>query len=389
MNRARRVCIVRHRGYPTDVRVRKEARALIDKGYEVDVICLKNENEKSRDTDYGVNIHRIPLQRHRGGLFRYFFEYISFFLVAMAKVSILHFRKRYDFIQVNTLPDFLVFVTVLPKLTGAKVLLDLHEPAPELWGSLFGAHRKWMIAAIKFMEQMAIRYSDRAITVTEELKQTYVERGAPASKISVILNVPNLEFRHEDFQEYYHGNKERFSLICHGLITKRYGQEVAIKAIDRLKNEIPEIHLDILGYGPYQEELRILVSQLNLQDRVHIHGMIPFVDMIKMLAKSDIGIVPVLKNPYSDLVHTNKMFELIAMRKPVVITRTRAVEGFFGSDDSCLKYFESGNERDLARCVLELYQDPRKREIMIRNSYEKFESVRWETMQEEYCKLFA
>lgn len=389
MSSTRKVCIVRHRGYPTDVRVRKEARALIDKGYEVDVICLKLPNEKSKDQDYGVNIYRIPLKRHRGGLFRYFFEYISFFVLAKARLCLLHFRKRYDFIQVNTLPDFLVFVTLLPKLTGVKVILDLHEPAPELWGSLFGANRKFMIAFVKFIEQISIRYSDRAITVTDELKQTYVERGALASKISVILNVPNLEFRHEDYKEYYQMPKSKFSLICHGLITKRYGQDVAINALALLKDEIPEIHLDILGYGPYEQELKKLVSQLNLEDRVHIHGMIPYLDMIEMLAKADIGIVPVLRNPYSDLVHTNKMFELIAMKKPVVITRTKAVEGFFGSDDSYMKYFESGNERDLARCVVELYKNPQKRESMVKNSFEKFESVRWEIMKEEYCKLFV
>lgn len=384
-----RVCIVRHRGYPTDVRVRKEARALIDKGYEVDVICLKNPDEKSKDVDYGVNIYRLPMQRKRKGLVRYMFEYIAFFVLAKAKLYRLHFRKRYDFIQVNTLPDFLVFVTLLPKITGAKVILDLHEPAPELWGSLFGANRKIMMAIVKFIEQASIRYADQAITVTEELKRKYVERGAQASKISVILNVPNLEFRQEDFKEYYQVTKSRFSLICHGLITKRYGQDVAIKAIALLKDEIPEIHLDILGYGVYEQELKKLVSQLNLEDRVHIHGMIPFLDMIKMLAKADIGIVPVLKNPYSDLVHTNKMFELIAMKKPVVITRTDAVEGFFGSDDSFLKYFESGNERDLARCVAELYKDPQKRESMVKNCFEKFESVRWEIMQEDYCRLFV
>jgi glycosyltransferase involved in cell wall biosynthesis len=102
------------------------------------------------------------------------------------------------------------------------------------------------------------------------------------------------------------------------------------------------------------------MSSLKLEDHVHFHGLIPFDDMIKMIAKSDVGIVPVEKNPYSDLVHTNKMFEYIAMKKPVILSRIKAVEDFFGSDDSCLKYFESGDEKDLARCILELYNSPEK-----------------------------
>ena len=42
----KKVCIVRHGHYPFDIRVRKEALALVDKGNHVDIICLKQEIEK-------------------------------------------------------------------------------------------------------------------------------------------------------------------------------------------------------------------------------------------------------------------------------------------------------------------------------------------------------
>lgn len=76
------------------------------------------------------------------------------------------------------------------------------------------------------------------------------------------------------------------------------------------------------------------------------------------------------------------------MRKPVIISKTRAVEEFFGPDNSSLKYFESGDEKGLARCILELYNSPETRKKMVNNAYAKFESVRWEKMQEVYCNLF-
>jgi glycosyltransferase involved in cell wall biosynthesis len=385
----KKVCIVRQGRYPLDPRVRKEALALIDKGYKVDVICLLGPNEKPRDIDKGVNIYRIHGSHTRAGVGRYLFEYLSFFVFAKAKLCLLHARNRYDFIQVNTLPDFLVFATLFPKIFGAKVILDLHEPSPELFGSIFGANRKLLLAAITLAEKASIHFSDHAITVSEEMKRNFVGRGALASNISVILNVPNLEFRHDLYGEDNKRSDGRFSLICHGSIVKRYGQDVAIKAMVLLKEEIPSIHLDILGTGEYEGELKKLVSRLDLEDWVQFHGMIPFEDMIKMLSRADLGIVPVEKNPYSDLVHTNKMFECIAMKKPIVISRTKAVEDFFGSDDSCLKYFESGNERDLAKQVVELYHNPQKRESMIKNAFERFESVRWEILKEEYCKIFV
>ena len=386
----KKICIIRQGYFPGDVRVRKEALALAGKGHLVDVICLQDNKEKERDNYEGVNVYRLPMQRHRGGILRYLKEYLSFFCVAGVKVFLLFLKNRYDFIQVNTLPDFLVFATVIPKLFGAKIVLDLHEPSPELYGSIFGFQRRFFVKAVKIIEQLSIRYADHAITVSDEMKENFIRRGANSSKLTVILNVPNPEFNASRYKEVIQNKVEnRFMLVCHSTVVRRYGIHVAIRAMAIVKNKISSAKLTLLGRGEYEPELRRLIRDLDLGNQVDFRGFVPFDEMITTIRSSDVGIVPVEKNPYSDLVHTNKMFEYIAMRKPVIISRTRAVEDFFGSDDCCLKYFESGNEEDLARCILELYNNPGKREKMVTNAYEKFESVRWEKMQENYCKLFV
>jgi len=384
----KKVCIVRQGHYPFDIRVRKEALALAEKGYQVDIICLKQEFEKRKEINNGVNIYRIPIKHQREGISRYIYEYTSFFFLASIKLCSLYFRNRYDFIQVNTLPDFLVFVTIVPKLLGAKISLDLHEPTPELFGTLFGHNRKLLIRFVRFFEKISIMYANHAITVSEQMKTNYVKRQYSASKIDVVLNVPNLEFNFDSYKNDLRRNDNKFLIVIHGAMLKRCGQDVAIRAIDIAKEEIPNIQLNILGYGEYESELKRLVSELRLEDYVHFCGFIPFFDMIKMVAKSDIGIVPMKKNAYSDLVHTNKMFEFIAMKKPVIISRTKAVEDFFGSDDSCLKYFESGDDIELARSIIKLYNSPETRKKMVNNAFAKFESVRWEIVKEDYCNIY-
>jgi len=380
-------CIIRQ-GYYDDVRVRKEALALVEKGYKVDIICLKRENEEKYEVKDGLNIYRISMKRSRKGITRYLYEYSIFFCLATFKLCLLHLKNRYNFIQVNTLPDFLVFAALIPKFFGAKVILDLHEPSPELFGTILGHDRKLLIYIIKNFEKISIKYSDRVITVSEQMKKNYVMRGASPSKIDVVLNVPNLEFNPDIFEKDLKENQDRFLITCHGAMLKRYGQYVAIKAIEIVKDEIPNVQLNILGYGEYESELKKLTSELNLNDYVQFCGYIPFLDMIRMIGGADIGIVPIEKNAYSDLVHTNKMFEYIAMKRPVIISRTKAVEDFFGSDDSCLKYFDSGDEKDLARCIIELYKSPEKRKKMVNNALEKFESVRWEIAKKDYCDIY-
>ncbi len=381
-----RVCIVNHS--EGDVRVWKEAKALKGRGYEVDIIGLRGEFENNIEVTDGITIYRLPGIHKRKGLISYLYIYFSFFCLATVKLCSLYFKKKYDFIQINTLPDFLVFVAIIPKYFGAKVILDLHEPTPELFSILFGKNRKLLLYIIKLIEQISIRYCDCAITVSEQMRNNYIKRGASADKIKVILNVPDLELDQYLDKKGNNDKDHDFSLVCHGAMLKRYGQDVAIKAIRIVKEKIPTIRLNIIGYGDYKSELEKLVSKFELNHNVCFCGFIPFSEMVQIILDSDVGIVPIEKNAYSDLIHTNKMFEYIALNKPVIISRTKAVEDFFGKNDACLKYFESGNEKDLAKCIIELYHNSEMRDEMVKNASKKFESIRWNITKSDYCGIY-
>jgi glycosyltransferase involved in cell wall biosynthesis len=389
-HRMKKICVIRQGYYPNDVRVRKETLALKEKGYDVDVICLRLEDEKKIESFKGVNVYRLPVNHRREGILMYLMQYLSFFCLAFIRLMVLYPRKRYDYIQINTLPDFLVFLTVIPKVFGTKILLDLHEPSAELYGLKFGPRFKPLIKIVELVEQLSIRFADQAITVSQQMKDNYVKRGADPTKISVILNVPNLEFSNTAYSLKKEKNNGEFRLICHGAMLKRYGQDLVIKAIAIIRDKLPGIRLDILGYGEEEETLKQLSHKLHVEDFVRFHGFLPFDDMVAMVAQAHAGVVPVERNAYSDLVHTNKMFEYISMKKPVLITRTKAVEEFFNTPPAvCLQFFESGDVQDLARGIIDLYKNIEERSAMAENAYKVFYSVRWEKTSQDYCALFA
>src|SRR5213593_3403398 len=91
----RRHCMVVHNYYPLgEPRVEREAQALVNHGYEVDVICLQREGEPVVDTKAGVQVYRLPVKRHRGrGLAVQLLEYLAFFVMALGKLAILHSRR--------------------------------------------------------------------------------------------------------------------------------------------------------------------------------------------------------------------------------------------------------------------------------------------------------
>jgi glycosyltransferase involved in cell wall biosynthesis len=79
------------------------------------------------------------------------------------------------------------------------------------------------------------------------------------------------------------------------------------------------------------------------------------------------------------------MFEYIAMRKPAIVSRTRSVEEYFG--DSCFRLFESGNERDLASAIRDLYADPKLRNRLARQAARRNEPYRWSHQRKRYQEM--
>lgn len=381
-----KICILRHSKFPPDATVMRELNCLIDAGHDVDVICLRHPGQPALELyrDKGRFI-RIPLQHKRGGIVRYVMEYVMSFLMMSILVAVLHARRRYDCVQVNTMPDFLVFAAFVPKLFRVKVLLHLHEPTPELWMTKFGFGPSHPLYRMQVkLEQWAIRFADQALTVSEALRTRYGERGADVSKIRVLPNV--CDERYEKMAPSRAPVKDgKFRLLTHGLIEERYGHELALQAVKSLEKEIPSLLYHIPGEGEYAPVVAARIRELGLEDRVSMEGWVEFPDLIQFLHECDAGIVPMQRSPYSELIDTCKMYEFIALRKPVIVSRLPTVEANF--DDSCVLFFEPGNASDLARCIRLLHADERKRKDLAENAFRRYEKLKWSITKYHYLDV--
>src|SRR5271169_6295190 len=115
--------------YEVDPRVIREAEAAVDGGFDVDVLTLRRPGSTPIEVLRGVRVIRLNQSKYRGKThFRYLTAYLKFFLRCLLKTTALYFKQQYAVIHVNNMPDFLVFSTIVPKLCGAKVLLDIHDP---------------------------------------------------------------------------------------------------------------------------------------------------------------------------------------------------------------------------------------------------------------------
>ncbi len=379
-----RIGVIRQFYFPCDTRVRREVDALARAGHEVDVICMRRPGQPLYERSGSVAVYRVPLQHKRGGPLRYLFEYLSFPSAAFLCAGALAVRRRWDVVQVNTLPDWLVFAAVLPRLLGARVLLDLHECMPEFFGTKFGATPSHpVVRLLARLEQASIRFADLAITCTEQMRAAFIARGAEGEKIQVILNSADEEIFDPQRYPPTGSGPDGFVLLSHGSIEERYGLDTAIRAVARLTGEIPGLRLEIFGEGAYQDELQELAEQLGVEDRVFFsNGLVPLDELLRAIAAADVGVVAMKRDSFRDLTHTNKMFDFIAMRRPVIVSRTASVEAYF--DESCFQLFDSEDDLDLARAIRELHADPGLRERLVSRAAEVNEPYRWPRQRELY-----
>jgi glycosyltransferase involved in cell wall biosynthesis len=260
----------------------------------------------------------------------------------------------------------------------------MYEPTPELWEDL---RKSRPPAMLKFVEQRSLAFADLTFTVTQQLKDVYVSRGARPEKIKVVLNAPDESFLEKDIEEPLDSNKDGcFGIICHGAIEERYGQDTILDAITLVKDQIPSLRVRILGKGTYVDQMLVKMKQLNLEGCVDYLGYVPLQQMIHELMTADVGIVAQKSSPYSNLVHTGKMYDYIALGKAVLASRLKATEAYFGED--ALAYFEPGNPESLAEEILNLFQHPEKRQALARNAQELYSKYCWERQKEIYLSAY-
>lgn len=383
-----RHCMVVHAYYPlAETRVEREAMALLQQGTAVDIICLQKGNEPAVAVVNGVQVHRLPVQRHRGsGLAVQILEYLTFFILAFARLTKLNRQKRYNVVQVHNLPDFLVFVALVPKLTGAKIILDLHDLMPEFYAERFQRPMgSLLVRIIRLQEWLSCRFADHVITVSELWRQALIKRGQPASKVSVVMNVADDHIFHPDAAAHAPENGH-FRLIYHGFMGQRHGLDLALRAIYQVRQAAPGICLTLHGSGEYRAVLKTMVDELDLQDCVQFSTTnVPTAELPKLLKTADLAIVPYRDGVFTGGILPTKLMEYAALGMPAIVAHTPGIAAYF--DETNVQFFTPGDVDELASCILALYSDRSRLAGLARNIGKFNECYNWGKVSAAYVTL--
>jgi glycosyltransferase involved in cell wall biosynthesis len=382
----KRICMVSHSHYESDNRILRYAEALADRGDEVEVVALKKNPSQSNEEYLGpIYIRRIQerLDKTQTKTLGYLFPLLRFCLVSSCWLLWRHTLRPFDVIHVHNVPDFLAFAAWFPRLTGAKVILDIHDIVPEFYGSKFQKGTGSVpVRALKLVERCSARFANHVIISNHLWFETFTARSAPREKCSVFIN-------HVDPAVFYPRKRTRndgkIIIIFPGGLQWHQGVDVAIKAFAEVTRACPETEFHIYGEGSMKPSLIELAHDLNLEKKVLFFDPIPIRQIADVIANADVGVVPKRADSFGNEAYSTKIMEFMSQGLPVVLARTKIDQFYF--DDSVVRFFESGNEKEMAQAILEVINNPDLRQELAEAGLSYVKKNGWQNRKKEYLDL--
>src|SRR5262245_50442278 len=248
------VAMVAYSFYDRDNRVMRYAEALAARGDHVDVISLAKPQQSCFEGMRGVNVFRVQtrLINERGKL-DYFWRVLSFFFRAIILLARKHWKKRYDLVHIHSVPDLLVFTALVPKLMGARVILDIHDILPEFYASKFKvSHRSLTFKVLLLVEKLCAYFADHVVLSNDIWLKKFARRSAHSNKCSTILNFPDPKIFQRQGRTR---NDGKLVMLYPGTLSWHQGVDIAIRAFHLIKGDLPNVEFHIHGTGTARESL--------------------------------------------------------------------------------------------------------------------------------------
>lgn len=329
--------------FPPDVRVENEMQALTEAGHEVHLACSTRRNRPEKESFGKSIIHRKAItpfiyKSSVGCLkFPFYFNFWISFISGLCK------KERFDAIHIHDLPLSMVGVEIKRKM-NIQLLIDLHENWPALiktaahtrtfLGRLLSSNKQWVEYEHKMLHE-----ADMVITIIEEARERVAGIGIDPEKICMVsntINFENLSIKNK--------KKETGTLILFygGAINIHRGLQIVLKAIKINSDKNINVTLWIVGEGSYRKSLEELTHSLNIESHVQFFGHRPFIEMLEIMAESDVAIIPHLRTDNNDASSPNKLYQYMYLNKPIISSDCTSLEriinetktGFIYPDDS-------------------------------------------------------
>jgi glycosyltransferase involved in cell wall biosynthesis len=201
---------------------------------------------------------------------------------------------------------------------------------------------KPFVSIAEFIIIKIMKESDRVLTINRALNDYVINLGADPFTTEVVpQGVDMKRFNISQMRRNYIRSKYKISeednlLFFMGWLYTFSGLKEVIQDIDKNKDIHPNIKLMIVGYGDDYLNLKELVESLNIQNRVILTGKKPYEEIPELISAADICLLSAHNDAVIRDIAPIKMYEYLAMEKPVISTKLPGVMKEFGENNGVI-----------------------------------------------------
>lgn len=367
------ICMVlMDRYFPPDIRVEKEARALLSAGHKIILLSLGREGASLVEDVHGIQVIRILLPKNILSRLSRFIPFSLFFVDSFWKTIFEDIVKHYkiDMFHVHDLP-IVKTAQIVAKKYGISIIADLHENYPEAlkatksYSSLYTKIFEFLLSPSRFsrMAKSILPQIDHIIAVIDEGKEFYSrEYDIPKNKISVIMNTEDLQYYdaisiQNNLLVKWQNN---FVVSYIGGFGPHRGIDTAIKATPAIIESIPHAKLILVGgkgSSSFEQSMQDLCKQLGVEEDVEFTGWVDFQQVPTYVTVSSVCLIPHLASGHTNSTIPHKLFQYMAMKKPIVTTDCIPLKRIV-EETRCGVVVPSGDARAMAEAVIRIYHNP-------------------------------
>ncbi|OYT19872.1 MAG: glycosyltransferase WbuB [Nitrospira sp. UW-LDO-01] len=360
-------------------RTYEHCRQWVKDGHNVTVItCAPNHPQGrvyegyrnrfyQRETKDGITVIRVwTFVTANEGFFKRTLNYISYLCSAVV-VSL--FLPKAD-VVLSTSPQFFNGLAgyFVGKMRRIPWVLEIRDLWPESIVTVGAIKSQAVIKMLEWIERFAYRNADHIVPVTDSFKVYILGKGIEAGKITVVKNGVDLaQYRPVDGASELAeelGLTGKFIVSYFGTHGMAHHLETILDAARRLSNS-PNIVFLMVGDGAERQTLVRMRDTMGLKNVMMLDQQ-PKSRMPELWALSDISLVLLKKSDLFKTVIPSKIFESLAMAKPIVL-------GVEGESADLLRAAQAGlciepeDADQLVARVLELSRDTQLRQRLGRN----------------------
>lgn len=291
------------------------------------------------------------------GFLKRTWNYVFFMLMTILAAP---FLSRTD-IVISTSPQFFNGLAgyFVSRLKRAPWVLEIRDLWPESIVAVGAITNPRVIALLEGIESFIYRKADHIVAVTNSFKTHIEECGGSGDKITVIRNGVDLGFfAQRPADESYAaslGVSGKFVASYVGTHGMAHGLDTLIEAAEQLRDRQDIVFL-MAGDGAERRRLVAEVEKRGLEN-IQLLGQLPKEEMPRLWSISDASLVLLKKQDLFLTVIPSKIFESMAMKKPIVM-------GVAGESREIIEAAGSGiciepeNPAELAAAVVQLADSP-------------------------------